>query len=99
MSSIELNERPMKFREMAGHDDEAGARDAAGGLEVHAEARADDHMVLGLELERARRSPAPDLEIVGLVATGGTLACSMFGIPSCTSETCACIRSSSASSP
>ena len=45
---------------------------------------------------------APQRRISRLSASsrpGGTLACRMFGIPSCTSDTCACIRSSSTSSP
>ncbi len=67
----ELNQRPVQPRERSRQDDESGSGDAPGGLEVHAQALADRHMILGLEREPGRLAPAPYLEIRSLVGACG----------------------------
>ena len=65
----ELGERAMQPRKRSGHHHEARTRDAPRRLEVHPQARADRHVILGLKGERTRLAPAAHLHVVGLIAS------------------------------
>jgi hypothetical protein len=84
----------MEPRQVSGHHDEPRAGDPPRRFKIHAQALADGHMILRLEVERSRLAPAAHFDIADLVAAVRDARMQDIGQPQLQVESSACIRSS-----